>query len=181
MEELKKYNIDIVGLAEREHVFHYTSGDGFFQEFEQDLIEKGRFEADLVLQKSSTMIRLDFKISGVVGQVCDRTLEPYDEHFETENRIFLKFGDRDEELTDEIEMIQRNTARINVARYVYDFIALALPVKKLHPRLRSDENGEEEEVLVYGTSADSPKGETASSEEDIDPRWAALKGIKQEK
>lgn len=176
MEELKKYNIDIFSLAEKEHVYHYASDSKFFSEFPQDLIEKGKFEADLVLDKSSTMLRLDFHIKGVIGQVCDRTLEEYEEEVETGNRIFLKFGDRDEELTDEIEMIQRNTARINVARYIYDFIALALPVKKLHPRLRGEDEGDADEVLVYGQlEAD----DTAGSE--VDPRWEALKSIKQKK
>lgn len=177
MEELKKYNIDIFSLAEKEHVYHYASGSEFFREFPQDLIEKGKFEADLVLDKSPTMLRLDFHIKGVIGQVCDRTLEEYEEEVGTENRIFLKFGDRDEELTDEIEMIQRNTARINVARYIYDFIALALPVKKLHPRLRSEEEGDgADEVLVYGQPG---ADDTAGSE--VDPRWEALKSIKQKK
>lgn len=177
MEELKKYNIDIFSLAEKEHVYHYASGSEFFSEFPQDLIGKGRFEARLVLDKSSTMLRLDFDIKGVIEQVCDRTLEEYEEEVATENRIFLKFGDRDEELTDEIEMIQRNTARINVARYIYDFIALALPVKKLHPRLRGGEEADDaEEVLVYGHSkGDDPVGGEA------DPRWEALKSIKQNK
>ncbi len=177
MEELKKYNIDIFSLAEKEHVYDYASGSGFFSESPQDLIENGRFEARLLLDKSSTMIRLDFHIKGVIEQVCDRTLEKYEEEVETENRIFLKFGDRDEELTDEIEMIQRNTARINVARYIYDFIALALPVKKLHPRLRGEEEADDaDEVLVYG----HPKGDDPVSGE-VDPRWEALKNIKQNK
>jgi len=177
VEELKKYNIEIFSLAEKEHVYEYESGSAFFKEFPQDIIEKGEFEARMVLDKSSTMLRLDFHIKGLIGQVCDRTLEEYEEEVETENRIFLKFGDRDEELTDEIEMIQRNTARINVARYIYDFIVLALPVKKLHPRLRGGEEvGDAEDLLVYGhlSGDDQADGE-------VDPRWEALKDIKQNK
>lgn len=179
MGELKKYNIDILSLAEKEHVYQYASDSSFFQEFPQDLIQEGRFEAKLVLHKSATMIRLDFQVKGVAEQVCDRTLEVYEEGFELENRIFLKFGDRDEELTDEIEMIQRNTARINVARYIYDFIALALPVKKLHPRLRREENDDEDEVLVYGSASSDQAADGAAEDTPIDPRWEALKNIKQ--
>lgn len=176
MEELKKYNIDIISLAEREHAYSYASDSRFFQEFDQDLIKKGHFEATLTLEKSSTMLRLDFFIKGVAEQECDRTLELYDQEFETRNRLFLKFGDRDEELTDEIEVIQRNTARINVARYIYDYIALSLPVKRLHPSLRSEENDEDDEVLVYGTMTNHKSDETEPAEE-TDPRWEALKSI----
>jgi uncharacterized metal-binding protein YceD (DUF177 family) len=174
VEELKKYNIDIIHLAEKQHEYHYASDSVFFRELEQDLIQSGRFEATLTLEKSSTMLRLDFSISGVAEQECDRTLERYDEPFETQNRLFLKFGDHDEELTDEIEMIHRNTARINVAKYIYDFIALALPVKRLHPSLRRDENDADEDILIYETDSEAKKSE---SEEEVDPRWEALKKI----
>lgn len=173
MEELKKYNIDIVSLAERQHEYHYASDSKFFQALEQDLIKNGSFEATLVLDKSSTMLRLDFSIKGVAEQECDRTLELYEEPFETQKKLFLKFGDRDEELTDEIEMIQRNTTRINVAKYIYDFIALALPVKRLHPSLRSEEESEEEAYLIYGTEEKKEKAEGT----EVDPRWEALKSI----
>ena len=174
MEELKKYSIDIVSLAEKQHEYHYASDSKFFQELEQDLISEGHFEATLLLDKSPTMLRLDFSIKGVVELECDRSLELYEEHFETTNRLFLKFGDRDEELTDEIEMIQRNTSRINVARYIYDFIALSLPVKRLHPSLRKEDEDDEEEYLVYGTGSDEESSEEA---EKVDPRWEALKKI----
>ena len=174
MEELKKYNIDIISLAEKQHEYHYASDSVFFRELEQDLIQNGRFEATLILEKSSTMLRLDFTIKGVAEQECDRTLERYEEPFETQNRLFLKFGDHDEELTDEIEMIHRNTARINVAKYMYDFIALALPVKRLHPSLRRDESDTEDEYLIYGTGSEADKPE---SEGEVDPRWEALKKI----
>lgn len=170
MDRLKKYDIDIINLVDGEHVFQYTSDEDFFDAFPQSLIQKGNFDARLVLHKSPTMIRLDFDVKGDVERECDRTLESYEEPVNTNNRVFLKFGDRDEELTDEIEMIQRGTMRINVAKYLYEFIALSLPVKSLHPDLRGEES--EGDLLVY-----SGASEEEAEEESIDPRWEVLKRI----
>ena len=183
MKELSKYNIDIYGLEDKQYAYEMESGDAFFQELEQDLIEFGHFKTHVVLNKSATMIQLNFHTVGSVTLTCDRSLEPFEEPIDQDDRIILKFGDHNEELTDEIEIINRNTTRINVARYIFDFIALALPVKKIHPDLRGEEEeadpfDEAEGILVY-SSGDAESEET-EEEEKIDPRWEALKKLKGE-
>ncbi|MFC6194916.1 DUF177 domain-containing protein [Dyadobacter subterraneus] len=182
MKELSKYNIDIYGLEDKQYDYDMESGDAFFQELEQDLIEHGQFKTHVVLTKSATMLQLHFHTEGSVELLCDRTLEPFEEPVISDDRIILKFGDRDEELTDEIEIINRNTNRINVAKYVFEFIALSLPVKKLHPSLRTeddtDDESEDDEVILVYSSADDEETDENDSEEKIDPRWEALKKLK---
>jgi uncharacterized metal-binding protein YceD (DUF177 family) len=183
VKELSKYNIDIYGLEDKQYDYDMESGDAFFEEMEQDLIEHGHFKTHVVLNKSATMIQLRFHTTGSVTLTCDRSLEPFEEPVDIDDRIILKFGDHNEELTEEIEMISRNTNRINVARYIFDFIALSLPVKKLHPSLRTEEDefdledDEEEGMLVY-TSGETEEGDETEEEEKIDPRWEALKNLK---
>ena len=182
MKELSKYNIDIYGLEDKQYDYDMESGDAFFEELEQDLIEHGHFKTHVVLTKSATMLQLHFHTEGSVELLCDRTLEPFEEPVISDDRIILKFGDRDEELTDEIEIINRNTNRINIAKYVFEFIALSLPVKKLHPSLRTeddqDDETENDEVILVYSSADDEETDENDSEEKIDPRWEALKKLK---
>jgi len=183
VKELSKYNIDIYGLEDKQYDYDMESGDAFFEELEQDLIEHGHFKTHVVLTKSATMIQLRFHTEGTVELLCDRTLEPFEEPVDSDERIILKFGDRNEELTDEIEIINRNTNRINVAKYIFEFIALSLPVKKLHPSLREeeydDEDSEEDDVILIYSSEDKEESEEGyGSEEKIDPRWEALKKLK---
>ncbi|GGM73941.1 DNA-binding protein [Dyadobacter beijingensis] len=184
VKELSKYNIDIYGLEDKQYDYDMESGDAFFEEMEQDLIEQGHFKTHVVLNKSATMIQLRFQTKGSVTLTCDRSLETFEEPIDSDERIILKFGDHNEELTDEIEIINRNTNRINVARYVFDFIALSLPVKKLHPSLRTEEddfdleNDEEEGTLVYTSGGKTEEGDEREDEEKIDPRWEALKNLK---
>jgi uncharacterized metal-binding protein YceD (DUF177 family) len=181
--ELSKYNIDIYGLEDKQYDYDMESGDAFFQELDQDLIEHGHFKTHVVLNKSATMIQLNFHTQGVVTLICDRSLEPFEEPIDSNERIILKFGDHNEELTEEIEIINRNTTRINIARYLFDFIALSLPVKKIHPDLRgeqsdTDDEDESEGVLVYSSQDTAESASNNEEEEKIDPRWEALKKLK---
>jgi uncharacterized metal-binding protein YceD (DUF177 family) len=181
---LRQYDIAIQGLDNKRYLYDFVAEDSFFAAMEQDLIRHGSVNAHLALEKSETMIRLDFAITGTVEQVCDRSLDEYDEQVETERTMLLKFANHNEELTDEIELIERNTPIVNVARYIFEFIALDLPMKRLHPRFRDEEDEEDDGVvgrLIYQSdpntiSADDD--ETNTTNPDLaDPRWAMLRKL----
>lgn len=177
MNELRQYEIPIYGLDNKRYEYDFESGDAFFDALEQELIQKGAIHTHLTLDKSETMIRLDFQITGTVEQTCDRSLDLYDEPINVKRLLLLKFADHNEELTDEIELIERNTHTINVARYIFEFIATSMPMKKLHPRFRVEDEQDDDESegkLIY--SSDEADGIT-DEEPTTDPRWAALKKL----
>ena len=177
MNVLRAYDINIVGLDKKRYEYDFTSDDTFFAALEQELIKKGNVQTHVILDKSETMIRLDFHIVGTVEQICDRSLDEYDEPVDTQQSMLLKFGDHNEELSDEIELIERNTATINVARYIFEFISLSLPMKHLHPRFRDedDEDDEQNGKLIYRSGPETEEG--SDDQSDIDPRWAALRKL----
>ena len=176
MNPLRAYDIHIAGLDNKRYDYDFTSDDAFFVALEQDLIRKGAVQTHLILEKSETMIRLNFHSTGLVEQICDRCLDEYEEPVDTRQTMLLKFGDHNEELSDEIELIERNTQTINVARYIFEFIGLSLPMKRLHPRFRDEEEDDDEDVkLIYrsGTTSD----EETDEQPEADPRWAALRKL----
>lgn len=185
MNALRAYDINIAGLDNKRHEYDFESDDAFFTALDQSLIEKGHVHTHLVLEKSETMIRLEFHSTGTVEQLCDRSLDEYDEPVDTTQVMLLKFGDRNEELSDEIELIERNTPTINVARYIFEFISLSLPMKRLHPRYRSDEDDDLDSddnsngKLVYQSDAPADDSEPDADEPPtaIDPRWDALRKL----
>lgn len=175
MNELRKYDINIFGLENKRYAFNFESGDAFFDALEQNLIKKGQFTTQVVLNKSETMIRLDFHIKGEVEQLCDRSLDEYNEPIDVENQMLLKFSDHNEELTDEIELIERNTATVNVARFIFEFIGLSLPMKKLHPRFRAEEEDDDESEgkMIYQSEPEPDE----DGNPPLDPRWEALRRL----
>ncbi len=172
---LSKYDINIQGLEEKVHTFEFEGDDKFFGAFEQSFIKKGHFKAIVKLNKNSALIQLDFDITANVELTCDRSLELFEEPISVKERYIYKFGDRHEEITDEIEMIPHGAATINIAQHIYDFICVSLPMKKLHPRFR-EEDIDEEGLLVYTSEKEEPTNEP--KEQEIDPRWAALSKLR---
>ncbi len=166
---LKDFNINIVGLSNKVHHFQFEVGEAFLRHFGSGLIEEGAFTVDLDLDKHETFIQVDFKIKGTARLVCDRSLDQFDYPIETAGKIVFKYGDGDVELDDDIVQIDRGTTQLEVGRYIFEFIGLAIPMKKLHPRFAETEH--EEDELIYTSEKEKEE------EEEIDPRWEKLKNL----
>lgn len=176
------YSVNIIGLSSNKvHHFDYDLGEAFFREFGTDLVSQGKFRAEVALNKHETFIEADFNIKGNAVLVCDRSLEPFDFPIDSKHSIVFKFGDVNEEMSDEIIMIHRDTATLELGQYMYEFIALAIPMKKLHPKFQETEDEEDEEnpegKIVY-TSSDNSGDDKDDDNNGIDPRWDILKKLK---
>ncbi|GGF20322.1 YceD family protein [Echinicola rosea] len=179
----RAFDIDIIKLNEGTHEFSLDVGDEFFEQIKgNDLVKKGNLQVTLLLRKEVNLLEATFKIDGTVELTCDRSLEKYDQALHTVEKIIYKYGPEEQEINEEIFMITRDTPKINVAQLIYEFVILALPIKKIHPDYRDEEEMEGEGRLVYWSDEPEEEEESNSSEPDtddqIDPRWEALKNIK---
>jgi uncharacterized metal-binding protein YceD (DUF177 family) len=165
----KEFDIHISKLTLGQHDYSFKIDDRFFELFEYSLAEHGALVADVVLDKKSTFIQLSFRINGVVTLVCDRSLDDFDFPVICQHELILRFGDEEQEISDDVETILHGTQTINIARYLYEYVMLEIPMKKLHPRYQ-DNTGET--PIVY-TSGDSDNDESGA-----DQRWNELKKIK---
>lgn len=156
---LNNYKIDIFRLENKQYLHEFEGNDDFFEALDQELIQKGNFRAQVVLNKNETMIQLMYNITGCVELTCDRSLDLFEFPVDISQKMILKFSDRNEEITEELMLIDRNTQYINVAQDIFDFIGLQIPIKKLHPRFIKDE-------VTYESLM--KKFEDEYEEEDID-------------
>lgn len=178
---LKEYDIDIINLSNKKHSYVFDIDGHLFSNMPDSFLEIGNLQATISLDKSETMMRGYFQIKGYVQLICDRSNELFDFVIESENNLIFKYGEDFQELTEDIVVIPRMLQKLNIAQYLYEFIVLAIPIKKNHPRfdeIESDEDIETEGNLIYSTSI--PKFEKEDNVE-IDPRWAALANLKKEK
>ena len=136
------------------------------------MVKKGNGIVQADLSKNDSFIKIDFNIKIKVELICDRSLDPFDFDIASGHSMIFKYGEEEQEIDDEIVMITRNTQRINVAQYVYEFIGIEIPMKKLHPRYT--ENGTEDELVYTSKKAE----DSEQKDEPIDPRWEKLKGLK---
>lgn len=176
---LTDYDIDIYKLANKVYQYQYHIGHDFFKNFENSLVEQGNLQAEVVLDKQETLITLGFHITGTIELECDRSLEKFDYPLEINEKLLFQYGSEEQELTEEILIITRNTQSINVAQYIYEFIGLAIPMKKLHPKYRGDDNPFLEGEIVYTSDSEKiDKDHSPENDDNIDPRWNILKNLK---
>lgn len=173
---LKALKVNIIGLSNKVHPFQFEIGEEFFRQYGTGLVSEGTFHADVSLDKRETFIEASFHIQGSAKLICDRSLDPFSKPMKINKKIVFKYGDTDEELSDEIIMIHRDTDSLELGQYIYEFINLEVPIKKLHPRYEGElETPEESEGKIIYTSGDSSEDDNG---EDIDPRWEKLKKLK---
>jgi len=169
------YSVNIVGLSNTIHQFEFEIGDAFFRKYGNDLLSEGNFLATVSLTKHETFIEADFTIQGTARLVCDRSLEPFDHPINVQHLVIFKFGETNEELSDEIVMIHRDTATLELGSYLFEFLGLAVPMKKLHPKFQDEDDDENEEGKIVYTSGPSTKND---DDDEVDPRWNILKNLK---
>jgi uncharacterized protein len=172
---VKLFGINIVGLSFAKHEFDFDLGSGFFKQYGIDVVSEGSLQAQLELDKHETFLEVTFKIKGTLQLTCDRSLEDFAFPLNINEKLMYKYGDEDREISEDVLMIHRDTATLDVGQPMYEFIVLAVPMKKLHPRFQDEEeNGEDVEgKLVYSSSSETPEDDSP-----VDPRWEALKKLK---
>lgn len=170
MSLLRDFEIDIARLELGSHQFSFKIDDSFFKLFEGSLLEKGKLDVLVNLDKKTALLSLTFGIHGVVQLICDRSLDAFDYSIDVEKDHILKYGDEPVEISDELEVIPFNTQSINVANYLYEFITVSIPMKKLHPRY-NDESWDDQ--IIYRSA-----GEDEVENPEPDPRWSELKKLK---
>lgn len=175
MKNTQEYNINIFTLSNKLHHYHWDIDDSFFDDFVQYRefsIKKGDLYADISLTKSDMLIKLSFKIKGNIELCCDKSLELFDHHISIDKDLIIKFGEKNEELTDEMIIIRKDTQVINITKYLYDFIMLAIPMKKIHPRFLDEYNDiKDETTLIYSSNP------VSENDEKKDGLWDTLKKL----
>lgn len=169
----KDFTINIIGLSQKAHHFEFEIGDDFFEHYGKSILESGQFKADVTLTKGETMIEGRFQINGTAHLVCDRSLEPFDYPMDIDQVILFKYGQEDKELSDEIVLIARDRATLDIGQYLYEWIGVNVPMKRLHPKFKQEDLEESEIQLVYSSPATEQE-----NKEEIDPRWEKLKKLK---
>ncbi|GAB2968678.1 DUF177 domain-containing protein [Hymenobacter coalescens] len=172
-----RYDLPIAALSEKKHEFVFDLDQAFFEQFDQTLIPSGQLRADVLVDKTAQRIVINTHIVGTVQLICDRSLDEFDQPIDVTNQLLVRFGDEVLELDDDVLQVTPDTQSLPLAQHLFDYIGLALPMKKLHPRFQNeeDDNPDAEAKLIYSTG---PAADDEDDDEDTtDPRWNALRNL----
>jgi len=174
MNVLKEFHISFTGLKDGQHSFDFQIGKAFFEAFEEDRIEDSNINLKLHLNKSDSMLQWDFEFDGQVQVACDRCTGLFWHPIELKELLIIKFGPETIEESENILVLNETEHEVQLEQYIYEFISLSLPMKLTHPE---DEDGNSDCDMDF---LENFTNEEAANDEEIDPRWAALKNLKKE-
>ena len=142
--------IDLKALHEGENTAVYELDDAYFKAIAAPDVQKGTLGLRFKAKRTGDLYELDFHVEGVVYVACDICLE-------------------------EMELPIRNDGNVlDASWYVYELIALAIPIKHVH------EPGQCDPAMVAKLQQLSADGERPGEVESIDPRWAKLQQLRTE-
>ena len=173
MNRLVPFVIPIRGLFPGLHDYTFDIDASFFEQFESAPVNDGDIEVRLELNKQSDMYVLQFEFEGTVKTDCDRCLAPIDLPIEGAERLLVKFSVEETAEEAEVIFIHPETPKLDISKYVYEFICLAIPMIKTYDCEVEKERPCDESMLGYL--------ETQSEEQQQDnPIWDELKKLKEE-
>ncbi len=172
MKSLQQYSIPFSGLKNGHHSFELDVNDSFFNEFEYSIVKNGELKVDLDLEKQETMLILDFHIRGQVMVECDVCLSPLPVELDIREKQIAKFAAEEEDEDAEILVLNKNDHQVDVSTLIYEYINLAVPFIN-----RCEDTGRVCDEEMISKLADL-SGNTDEKTSGTDPRWEALKNIK---
>ncbi len=179
---LQAYTIPLKGLKQGMHEFDYQLNEAFFANFENAPVQQCQLTVHLQIDKRVNLFILQFDIEGAIPVSCDRCTEIFDWSFESNNIVLLKVSYNKDEAEEEdsdtdILYISADRSNYNIAQLIYEFVVLNMPIQKVHPLGENGQalcNAKVLDILNHGIEEEATDDET----ENIDPRWAALRKLK---
>ncbi len=171
MDKLRNYDISFSGLKNGKHNFQFETDKEFFQLFDTEQeFTNPKIKVDVLLDKHSTFLEVVISTKGTVDLVCDITNEDFTHPIENEIKVLVKFGEEYDDSEEDVITIPINSHDFNIAQLIYENVVLSIPMKKLSPNVKK----EDLEILEKF----SPKEIEKEEEQNSDPRWEALKKLR---
>ncbi|MBR6285377.1 MAG: DUF177 domain-containing protein [Bacteroidaceae bacterium] len=184
MEKIDTYKIDFKALTEDSTEFSYALSDDFFELIEATEFRSGNLNADLRVKKTAGAFELTFHTEGTIVVPCDRCLDDMELPIDCTDTMRVKFGEENNYDDPELIVIDERDGTLNIAWYIYEFVALSIPIQHTHaPGKCNEELMLELSKHLATRSGDEDDDFDAEPEDEtgdapIDPRWEALKKLK---
>ncbi len=168
----ERFVIRYSGLPEGVHTFDYNVGHDFFAEYHSETdIQASDLNIHIEADRNQAALLLKIKIKGNLTFECDRCLDPCIISIESLNSLIFtseneQYGPANE---DTIIRISEETASIVLDSYLYDFIMLSIPLRRVHDELDDETSNCNQDMLQ--------RIKQMNNHTSADPRWEKLKEI----
>lgn len=176
-----------VGVQE----FNYHLDAAFFNDVEATDVREASVDAVVkVDRKDDEIYQLSFEFSGEITIPCDRCLDDMQLPVATTYNLTVKEGEEYDDSDDEVLVIPGHWRELDLTPLMRDTVLLTIPIMHAHPegecnpqmldrleQIRAVNITDDEQLYDPEAGVDNEET-TNNSSDDIDPRWAALKKLK---
>lgn len=170
MDYFKQFVIQFGGLKPGMHHFSYEIDHSFFDHFDYSEIKNGKVNVEIDMEREEKMLVIHFSLDGMVEVPCDRCYIPFNLPIVGKETLIVKFGKDYHEENEQIQIIPEGEHHFDVSPFIYEYIHLLMPFRKVHPEDSEGNSLCDPEVIKR-------IGES-ENESEPDPRWDALKKLK---
>lgn len=170
MSQNEDRTIRFSGLKPGKYTYNYTLTDEFFEDWKNDEIRGGNVKIDVEMERFEHMLMFKFTLSGEVTTMCDRCLGDIIVPVEGEEHLCVRFSDTETTDDEDVVVLPESAFEIDLSQWLYEYVAVRIPMQHIHPDGACDP-----EVTKYIIDEDEPE---EKNDDEIDPRWEALKKLK---
>lgn len=195
MDKMDIYKIDLLSSSFKDGQIQFDIDDDFFTAID-GLIHHGNLKTTVCYKNTGSMYKFTIHSVGNIIVPCDRCLADLELRIDTADNLIVKLG---EEYSDEGDCVIVPEAEgfIDLAQYIYEFIVLSMPIVCSHEPGKCDDammlefskrqatrSGYEDDENEEFENDDDISRDTdvvvdnAQDDDNIDPRWAALRALK---
>jgi len=153
------------GLSLGHHTFEFHVNDAFFEAFDYDEISNCNIKIEVDLEKTERFLKLDFNFEGTCFVPCDRCLDSIEIPVNHNEQLIVNFGSEND-FDSEVWTISSKEHELVLDNFVYETLVLLRPFSVMH-----DIEDCNPSMLDKLQNTPKPKSEN-------DPRWDALKALK---
>ncbi|MCQ2289826.1 MAG: DUF177 domain-containing protein [Muribaculaceae bacterium] len=171
--------------------FNYHLDAAFFNDVEATDVREASVDAVVkVDRKDDEIYQLSFEFSGEITIPCDRCLDDMQLPVATTYNLTVKEGEEYDDSDDEVLVIPGHWRELDLTPLMRDTVLLTIPIMHAHPegecnpqmldrleQIRAVNITDDEQLYDPEAGVDNEET-TNNSSDDIDPRWAALKKLK---
>ncbi len=169
---LELLKIDLKGMKEGITTLGFSLDDTFFDALDEVDIKRGRLDVSVTVHRTQNYFELDFHTEGLVHVPCDICLDDMEQPIDSDNRLVVKFGEEYSE-NDDLITVDENDGVLDASWFVYEFIALNIPIKHVHAPGKCNPAMIEKLKELSATRSSDADGDVV-----VDSRWSELEKLK---
>ena len=179
MSKTKEYVIPFVGLKLGKHKFEYQINNAFFEIFDYNEFQNSDIRVNVVFDKKSNLLEIDFKHKGTINVPCDLTGEDFDLPVKGKLKLIVRFGETFNNDNEELLILPFGEFEIDIAQYIYEMIVLSIPQRRVHPGIKDGSLKTEalEKLKELAIEEQKKEKKEEKEQENTDPRWDKLKQL----